>query len=257
MPGCIAALSRDAQVEGSCRLQTIAKMLVQASGLRARELWEPIFKLGAAGHYAVGHFVSCWFLETARLEATEFAARWQPMIEYALDAPEWGQGKPWYYGQSLLRQILGFGSQTRLDGNPAFQGIVSQMAHHYERWAREHLSREDDNVTGLCFFLASSTARSLRVKGLGWLQQAVTVKDWYRPAMGDALIEFLNVTLTQDAQALRADGAARDAFLVLVALLVSKQLPAALALQERARRALSSSCLTARRPYSFAIQHCA
>jgi hypothetical protein len=78
------------------------------------------------------------------------------------------------------------------------------------------------------------------MKGLGWLQQAVTARDWYRPAMGDALIEFLNVTLTQDTQALRSDTAARDAFLALAALLISKQLPAALALQERARRALSS-----------------
>jgi len=57
--------------------------------------------------------------------------------------------------------------------------------------------------------------------------------------MGDALTEFLNVTLTQDTPALRSDTAARDAFLALVGLLVSKQLPAALALQERARRALS------------------
>jgi hypothetical protein len=115
------------------------------------------------------------------------------------------------------------------------------MAHHYERWAREHLSREEDNVTGLCFFLASSTGCSLRMKGLGWLQQAVTVKPWYRPAMGNALVEFLNVALTQDAQELRSDTAARDAFLALVALLVSKQMRAAFTLQERARRSLSNA----------------
>jgi hypothetical protein len=76
-------------------LQAIAKMMVKASGARAQELWEPILKLGAAGHYAVGHFLSSWFLEASRLEAAEFAARWQPMIEYALDAPEWGNGTPW------------------------------------------------------------------------------------------------------------------------------------------------------------------
>jgi hypothetical protein len=222
-------------------LETIAKMMVKASGARARELWEPILKLGAAGHYAVGHFLSSWFLEASRLDADKFAVRWQPMIEYALNAPEWGNGTPWYYGQRLLRQLLGFGSQALLDGNPAFQGIVTQMAPYYERWAREHLARDDDNVTGLCFFLASSSARSLRMMGLKWLKQAVTTPDWYRPAMGDALIEFLNVTLTEDTPGLRSDIAARDAFLALVALLVSKQLPAGLALQERARRALTSS----------------
>jgi hypothetical protein len=200
-----------------------------------------MLKLGAAGHYSVGHFISAWFFETARLDPAEFAARWQPMIEYALNAPEWGQGSPWYYGQRLLRQILGFGSEAFLDRYSAFQGILSQMAPYYERWAREHLSREDDNITGFCFFIASSTGRPLRMRGLGWIQQAVTAESWYRPAMGNALIEFLNVVLIQDAQQLRSDAAARDAFLALVALLVSKQVPSALALQERARRLLSSS----------------
>ena len=181
-------------------VQTIAKMLVKTPKLAAKRLWEPVLKLGAAGHYIVGHFISCWFFEAARLDAAEFAARWQPMIEYALNAPETGKGQPWYYGQRLLRQILGFGSDAILDQNGAFQGIVRQMAHYYERWAREHLSREENNATGLCGFLASSTGRSLRMKALAWLQQAVTAKPWYRPAMGNSLVEFLNVTLTQDTE---------------------------------------------------------
>jgi hypothetical protein len=217
-------------------IQTIAKMMTKASASAAQELWEPVLKLGAAGHYSVGHFISCWFSEAARLDATDFDARWRPMIDYALNAPEWGQGQPWYYGQRLLRQILGFGSEPFLDQNSAFQDIVREMAHHYEHWAREHLSREEDNVTGLCYFLASLTGRALRIRGLGWLQQAVTAEHWYRPAMGNALVELLNVTLTQDAQELRSDSAARDAFLALVALLVSKQMPAALTLQERTRQ---------------------
>ncbi|MGB7099659.1 MAG: hypothetical protein WBD95_12965 [Xanthobacteraceae bacterium] len=222
-------------------MQTMARMITKASPSTAQELWQPVFKLGAAGHYAVQHFISCWFFETTRLDPTEFAARWQPMIEYALNAPEWGQGQPWYYGQSMLRQILGFRSETNLNRYPLFQGIVDGMAHHYERWALEHLSREEDNVTGLCFFLASSTGCSLRIRGLGWLQEAVAAEPWYRAEMGNALVEFLNATLTQDADELRANVPARDALLDLVAILVSKQVAAALALQERARRLLSNA----------------
>ena len=167
------------------------------------------------------------------------------MIEYALDASEWGPGKPWYYGQRLLRQILGFGSEALLDQNPTFKDLIAAMGQHYERWAHEHLSRDDDNVTSLCHFLASATGRALRMKGLGWLPQAVTTEAWYRPAMGNALLEFLNVTLTQDGPQLRSDTSARDAFLALVALLVSKQVPAALALQERAQIVLTSGELCA------------
>ena len=216
---------------------TIAKMATKASAEVGQQLWEPVLKLGAPAHYSVAHFLSCWFFEASRIDASDFAMRWRPMIDYALNAPEWGGGKPWYYGQRLLRQVLGYRSESILDRNAAFQIIVQQMRDYYARWAGEHLNREDDNVVALCVFLASPTGRSLRINGLGWLHQAVTADSWYRPEMGNALVEFLNVALTEDAPQIRANVPARDAFLSLVALLVEKQVSAALALQERARRA--------------------
>jgi hypothetical protein len=218
-------------------IQTIVKMIAKAPAEDARPLWEPVLSLGAAGHYSVGHFISCWFFEAYRLDPIEFAALWRLMIEYALAAPEWAGGKPWYYGQQLLRQMLGFGSTAILDHNAAFQDIAQQMSDYYERWARENLAREEDNITALSLFLASATGRPLRLNALRWLQEAVTPESsWYRAAMGNALLELLNVMLIQDLDALRADSGARDAFLALTALLVTKQVPAALALQERARR---------------------
>jgi hypothetical protein len=219
----------------------IAKMTVKASVEVAQQLWEPILKLGAPAHYSVAHFLSCWFLEAYRIDASDFAMRWRPMIDYALNAPEWGGGQPWYYGQRLLRQVLGYRSESILDRNAAFQIIVQQMRSYYARWASEQLNREDDNVVALCVFLASPTGRSLRIDGLAWLHQAVTADSWYRPEMGNALVEFLNVALTQDAQQIRTNVPARDAFLSLVAILVEKQVSAALALQERARRSFSNA----------------
>lgn len=219
---------------------TIAKMTASAPVATAPELWEPVLKLGAPGHYSVEHFLSCWFLEAYRVDPNDFATRWQPMIEYALNAPEWGGGRPWYYGQRLLRQILGCRSESILDRSTVFQTAVQQMSGYYARWAQEHLARDEDNLVALCYFLASSTGRPLRIDGLGWLEQAVVTDPWYRPEMGNALVEFLNVVLTQDAQAVRANVPARDAFFALVARLVEKQVPAALALQERARRAFAN-----------------
>ena len=219
---------------------TMAKMAANAPADAAADLWKPVLKLGAPGHYSVEHFLSCWFLEAYHISPDDFAARWQPMIAYALDAPEWGGGRPWYYGQRLLRQILGFRSESILDRNSAYQTTVHQANGYYARWAREHLARDEDNVVALCYFLASSTGRALRIDGLGWLQQAVATDTWYRPEMGNALVEFLNVALTQDAQAVRENVPARDSFLALVARLVEKQVSTALALQERARRSFSS-----------------
>jgi hypothetical protein len=221
-------------------IATIVKMTASAPLATAPELWEPVLKLGPAGHYSVEYFLSCGFLEAYRVDPHDFAARWQPMIEYVFNAPEWGTGQPWYYGQRLLRQILGCRSESILDRSAVFQTVVQQMSGYYARWAREHLARDEDNIVALCYFLASSTGRSLRIDGLGWLQQAVVADPWYRPEMGNALIEFLNVVLTQDAQAVRANIPARDAFLALVARLVEKQASAALALQERARRSFSN-----------------
>jgi hypothetical protein len=109
------------------------------------------------------------------------------------------------------------------------------MHEFYARWARVHLARDEDNVVLLCYFMASPTGRPLRIDGLGWLQQAVAAHSW-RGRTENALIEYLNVVMTQDALTVRANVAAREAFLALVAHLVEKQIPAALALQERARR---------------------
>jgi hypothetical protein len=221
-------------------IATVAKMVARAPVSVARELWEPVLTLGAAGHYAVGHFISCWFLEAFRIDANVFGERWREMIDYALGAPEWSGGEPWYQGQRLLLRILGCGSESILDKNSAFQSIVQQMSEYYERWARESLARDDDNIAAFCGFLSSSTGRSLRVAALRWLQEVLVSEahqTWYRERLGNSLIEFLNVVLTQDVAAITNNPTARDAFLALVALLVAKQVPAALALQERARRA--------------------
>jgi hypothetical protein len=95
-------------------IATIAKMTARAPLEVTPQLWGPVLRLGAAGHYSVDHFITCWFLETFYTDPKEFGARWGPMIEYALTAPEWSSGRSWYYGQKLLRQILGYGSEATL-----------------------------------------------------------------------------------------------------------------------------------------------
>ena len=49
----------------------------------------------------------------------------------------------------------------------------------------------------------------------------------------------LNIALHQDVAALRSDPDARNAFLFLLNVLISRQVTAALALQERALRSLA------------------
>jgi hypothetical protein len=70
------------------------------------------------------------------------------------------------------------------------------------------------------------------------MQGQTRASRWYQTHTGSALTDFLDVTLSEEAAKLSADTKARDAVLALIALLVARQVPAALALQERSRQVL-------------------
>ena len=55
------------------------------------------------------------------------------------------------------------------------------------------------------------------------------------------MTDLLDVILSEDTNKLAANARARDALLNLVAILVKRQVPAALALQGRAKKALSTT----------------
>ncbi|MET4232615.1 ABC-type cobalamin/Fe3+-siderophores transport system ATPase subunit [Bradyrhizobium sp. LA6.10] len=208
----------------------------------AQQIWEPVLTLGAPAQYAVGHFLQFWFQQAPAADAAEFAVRWRRMIEYALASPAWGSGDPWYYGQRLLTQVLGYRARDDLDRNEAFQAIVLNFKPLYAAWASEHLNRDDDNVTALCSFLSSSTGKPLRFDGLNWLQAALSgdhsVYIGGNSNAFDSMVHLFDVILSEDISTLSFDTQARSTFLSLVDILVAKQVPAALTLQERARRLL-------------------
>jgi hypothetical protein len=229
---------------GDKLLSTMAQMVPSVSLDSAADLWEPVFCLGADGHYPIRHFIRCWLGQVSRtVDPSIFSQHWRAMIEYALSSPQWNADRRWFYSEQLLCRLLGCGSELTLDQVDTFQTIVLQMRDLYASWAQRHLHRDEDNVAHLCGFLSSSTGRLLRVDGLQWLLHAMQgqtrASHWYRTPAGSALTDFLDVTLSEEADKLSADTKARDAVLALIALLVTRQVPAALALQERARQVLA------------------
>lgn len=220
----------------------IAVLIVEEPLQSAKELWEPILLLGAPAHYAVGHFLQSWFAQASSVNPNDFAARWRPMIEYALSASTWAAGNPWYYGQRLLTQIMGLRASSYLDTNPVFQTVVFDFLPLYHEWASTHLRRDDENVSALCAFLSSATGKRLRFEGLCWLHAALVGDDavyiGWRSGSLEAMVNLLDVILADDILALSSDAAARSTFLALIDVLVAKQVSAALTLQERARRLL-------------------
>jgi hypothetical protein len=228
---------------GYAILEELARLIVESPTTVAPTLWRPVFALGPKGHYAVGHFISCWFSQiTETTVVAEFAQRWRPMIEFMVLDEKWAEDGPWYYGQQLERQILGFGASAFLKGLPDQVTLVGSMRDLFEIWAKNRLKSDEDNLAGFCGFLGSEPGKPLRIDGLQWIAEAMKADPdlgkWFRDRTSNAFMEFLDVLVSEHGSELARNDKARQALLDLSAHAVSRQLTAALALQERIRGAL-------------------
>jgi hypothetical protein len=217
--------------------------LALSSPIEACErFWKPVLALGPKAHYLVGQFISSWFLGISeQTNASDFGQQWQAMLTFALAQDEWTKGRGWYHGHTIFRQLLGFGFESQLARIPGYQGVVSDARGLYVLWAEKYLPREEDNLGALCDFLQSIAGAVLRIDGLSWVSQATLRGEahtgrWYRDRTGSAMVEFLDVLVTQEATEIAKNPALRDSLIRLGAHLAAKQTPAALALQERIGR---------------------
>lgn len=170
----------------------------------------------------------------------EFAQRWRPMIEFMVSDSEWSKAGPWYYGQRLEREVLGFGAPSSIGRVAGHAELVSMMRDLFRIWAQKRLIRGEDNLAGFCGFLAHEVGKPLRMDGLRWIADAMKtnpdVGKWFRDQTSSSFMEFLDVLVSGHAAELRQDEKLRKALLDLSAHAASRQLTAALTLHERIRR---------------------
>jgi hypothetical protein len=226
---------------GYAILDEIARLIVDSPVAAAPALWRPVFVLGPKGHYAVGHFLACWFSQLAAATViADFAQRWRPMIEFMVLDEEWAKGGRWWYGQQLERQVLGFGATDFLKRVPGHAALIGMMRDLFEVWAKKRLARDEDNLAGFCGFLGTEAGKPLRMHGLQWIADAMKANPdlgkWFRDRTSNAFMEFLDVLVSEHPVDLARDANARQALIDLSAHAVSRQLIAALTLQERVRR---------------------
>jgi hypothetical protein len=219
-------------------LDRTARLLPILTLHAAREHWQPILALGANAHYAIQHFLSAFTLLLGKAsDLMTLAAHWRAMIEYALASADWTAGRHWYHGEALLCQILGFGNRISLGDSPAVADLVTGLGDHYERWAREHLNRDEDNVARFCSFLTTQAAAGLRLRALPWVASALApgqrAAHWYRETTSSALISYLETLIAEEGVSLAGQPILRDAALGLIGMLAGKQVPRSLALQDR------------------------
>ena len=127
------------------------------------------------------------------------------MIEYALAAPGWTEGRQWYYGEDMLRQLMGIGG-VGLQYYPEAPLMIERMEELYRRWAIEHLGRDEDNIEGFCYFLSEPQGASLRLKALPWiaaaLEEGTRSSHWHREGTGSALLHYLDALISRDGAAI-------------------------------------------------------
>lgn len=216
-------------------LLKLGALSVAAPRGEERSVWEPVLSHGPAAHYALQHFIRGLFLRLGMSDdPVAFERVWRATAEYAL-AADWSQPGLWFYGERLICDLLGFGNEDGLSRlNP---GAALRMKDVYERWADTHLASDEECVTRFCHFLTTNFGAPLRLDGLLWLAAKLKAGEpsgrWYRDDTGDALAELVAASLSSDAQALSRASQARQALVDIAAALAAKNVPTALALQER------------------------
>lgn len=219
-------------------LLTLGAMSIAAPPGLERAVWEPVLVHGPAAHYALRHFIDGMFQRLGKGDdPAAFERVWRATVEYGLEA-DWSQPGLWFLGERLICDLLGFGHEDAL--SQIQPGAALRMEHLYKRWAAVHLARDEECVTRFCYFLVTRFGAPLRLHGLSWL--AATLKEgkpsshWYREGTCDPLVELVATALNSDALALSQDAQARQALVEIGAILAAKNIPTALALQERIKQ---------------------
>ena len=226
---------------GYALLNKLAGLVLESPVSDAPALWRPVFTLGPKAHYAISHFLSCWFGQlTEATVVAKFVQRWRPMVEFMVLDSEWSKDGPWYYGERLEREVLGFGALSSIKRVPGHAALVGMIRELFPIWAQKRLTSDEDNLAWFCGFLAHEVGKPLRMDGLQWIAEALSsspnIRKWYRDQTSNAFMEFLDVLVSEHAVELRQKEKLRQALLDLSAHAVSRQLTAALTLHERIRR---------------------
>jgi hypothetical protein len=115
--------------------------------------------------------------------------------------------------------------------------LVESVRDLYRAWAEKRLPGDEDNLAAFCNFLSTQTGAPLRLEGLVWIANSLRddpgARDWYRDRTSAAFVELLSTVITEDGTVMVAASQTRQALIDLTGLAVSRQLPAALTIQDR------------------------
>jgi hypothetical protein len=197
-------------------------------------LWRAILSIGPNGHYAVEHFTSGWFLQLFNVvDADRFMTLWKDMLQFAFNE-DWTKHRRWYRGRDMLTKLLGLQAPAEISSSLEVRSRLTELWPFYERWARDALAHDEDDIATFCHFLTREAGRILRLDGIVWLRDGLAkITSLHRDATGNAIAEAIDSLLSQHSGDLVERPDARDAMIDIVARLVREQVATAMGLQAR------------------------
>ena len=199
-------------------------------GANHRQLWEPIYRLGAPGDRWIERFNSAWFIAAAGGDVVlpSFAEQWAALLDYGMASAAWqlrGFSPP--SRDDLTKDLLGMralgASFWRMELQPAVEAVRA----HHEKWAEAHVANQW-SANDYLHFLAYPAASSLRLAGLLIFHRRVPINDdyfWREDATADAFARLLRLLLAENFAELAKDGRAREAFIAFALKLTAMQHP--------------------------------
>jgi len=141
----------------------------------------------------------------------------------------------WSDAGSLLRCLLGIEMLSLDCWGEQRKDVVASMKAHYEHWAGEQLS-DEYSVRLFARWLRVPAAKQIRLEAIEWIGDAAKDADeyWWRDNnLRNELALLVDHSWQHDKQEISRGGKAKAAFLALLKMLVDKQHPLAIDLQER------------------------
>lgn len=219
-------------------IQKLAFQCARTSDDYATSIYHAVLGLGPAADHIIDHFMGSWFIQLHKpLDTDVFCGRWKSIVQFGMDG-RWAEGGSWYDEQKLLRKLLGFEYSASLQNIPDLGVKLVDMSHLYETWATTNLGKDEENVSSFAYFLKSDAGEALRIEGLKWLATILTggkKEQYWRESRdtGASLVDLIDKAFRDQKSAFQTDPEARQALLKLSALLVSKQIPSAMSLQQK------------------------
>jgi SpoVK/Ycf46/Vps4 family AAA+-type ATPase len=220
-------------------MRLIARTIpVLTTSEKPNELWQALIARGAPAHQWVERFFWHWFTDGLAVSHSpaEFVRIWREMIDYALASVTWTPSSVIRHElDGIVVELLCFDPRWwALLKSDANMDTVGGLRELFERAIR-YWGDMPKVISGLSAFAVQPAAAQLLLPALQWIATAAKSFDKYdwKYGLEENVLEFLHMCWRRESQRIASDAALREAFLTLLATLVSRGSHAAIALKDR------------------------